>query len=74
MTRVLVLGMSEAALIALAAIKSIKCETAVSVDARDWDFADIQPPPRRDDVFSGGGRSKGEKKRAARERRMRGGY
>lgn len=73
MTRVLVLGMSEAALIALAAIKAIKCETAVALDARAWDFAEIQPP-RRDDVFSGGCRSKGEKKRAARERRMRGGY
>jgi hypothetical protein len=27
-----------------------------------------------DDCFYGGGRSKGEKKRAARERRLRGGY
>lgn len=27
-----------------------------------------------EDPFTGGGRSKGEKKRAARERRMRGGY
>lgn len=27
-----------------------------------------------EDPFSGGGRSKGEKKRAARERRVRGGY
>ena len=30
--------------------------------------------PRTDDPFQGGSRSKGEKKRAARERRMRGGY
>lgn len=28
----------------------------------------------KDDPFAGGGRSKGEKKRAARERRLKGGY
>lgn len=32
------------------------------------------PPVQAEDPFNGGGRSKGEKKRAARERRMRGGY
>lgn len=31
-------------------------------------------PNLLDDPFSGGGRSKGEKKRAARQRRLKGGY
>jgi hypothetical protein len=34
----------------------------------------VAPTPRSDDPFAGGCRSKGEKKRAARERRMRGGF
>lgn len=34
----------------------------------------VEPEPAAEDPFCGGGRSKGEKKRAARQRRLLGGY
>jgi hypothetical protein len=49
---------------------SMLCEPVVT----DFGLGPYVTQQINDDCFYGGGRSKGEKKRAARERRLRGGY
>lgn len=82
MTRVIVLG-AEAALVVsalrVAESRGIAVgERAIEIRVRACQVLEqecwLTPPPASDDPFAGGCRSKGEKKRAARERRMRGGF
>lgn len=82
MTRIMIIGAGSAHL--AAALRALDSASEVAENSvrvfvsrsrgvlidQPW-FA---PVPPADDPFAGGGRSKGEKKRAARERRMRGGY
>lgn len=77
MTRILVMGAGSLHLaLALRALDNVtrvvrepEC-FGVNSASYGWQV----PPMLEDDPFRGGGRSKGEKKRAARERRMKGGY
>lgn len=77
MTKILVIGGSCRFVLALTALNN--STTCVTVPSERFDLESgvcgwQVPPVQQEDVFRSGGRSKGEKKRAARERRLRGGY
>jgi NAD(P)-dependent dehydrogenase (short-subunit alcohol dehydrogenase family) len=69
MTKIMVLG---AGLGLGLAIASALASRGYAVEIADYPRAGIAPA--MDDPFTGGRRSKGDKKRAASERRSRGGY
>lgn len=75
MRKVLIVGHQVAALALASRLLEERSGDVVTI--RPCHVAECSPwavNPAADDPFCGGGRSKGDKKRAARERRMRGGY
>lgn len=76
--KVIVLGGSPSIGLALLALSAC-AERSIRIEphgADGWLYESPEgvAPKLLDDPFSGGGRSKGEKKRAARQRRLMGGY
>ncbi|RJG10938.1 hypothetical protein D3879_14765 [Pseudomonas cavernicola] len=82
MSKILVLGSGSRALITALTLSMTRLDksvreaipTAITFHAAADDFPVWTLKPAAEDPFRGGCRSKGEKKRAARERRQRGGY
>ena len=80
--RVLILGSGSAALTAALRAADLGVRVEVTSELPIQNSLDllvgcaklVDSPPLSSDPFNGGCRSKGEKKRAARERRIRGGF